>query len=282
MRRTFRVSPDPKRQTPNRKAPTRPDSAPVAAGLSAGATAFAPARAADVVSSNIVGYNKVTLTGGYELLGSQFLNIGQEVQTMSELMPTTPLAGMTTSFAFQTTLRIWDGTGYDTYGWSDADDGTAMSMPDWNGVWLKEDFSSVADFDMAPGSGFWIYSPGEATVTFAGEVPQEATTDIDVPSGFSIVSNPFPEVLNIQTIQSSNLTGMTSSFAFQTTLRIWDGTGYDTYGWCDADDGTAMGMPSWNSTWLKEDFSDATDVTIGIGKAFWINTPAAATITFTK
>lgn len=236
-----------------------------------------------MVSSNIVGYNKIDLGKGFNLVGSQFVNVGATDKTINDLVAANELMPMTAEFAFQTKLQVWDGQKYLTYGWCDATSATAMEMQAWADKWLEEDFSGVATTPAPAGTGFWIESSDVASMTIAGEVPEDDTTEIEVSGGFTLLAYPYPETVSIQKIQSDDLAGMTPDFAFQSKLQVWDGSKYITYGWCDADDGTAMGMASWNSTWLHEDYSETTAADdIAIGAGFWIDTPSSATIRFTK
>ena len=98
-----------------------------------------------------------------------------------------------------------------------------------------------------------------------------------------MIANPFPEAIHIQNIQSSDLPGIDpTTYDFHTEIRIWNGGGYDTYGWSDADDGTDINWEESNSKWLDQKQENIVDVTIGIGEGFWIKTDAPGKITFTK
>ena len=239
-------------------------------GLDGGCTPVAPAWGAEVVSSNIVGYNKVTLTSGYNMLGFQFLNIGQDEQDINEVINgDTDLPGL-------------DAEGNTTYGLMDKNDGTENEMPAWDSKWVLKDFSDLATGDCAVGDGFWIQTTAAAEITFSGEVPEEDTKEVQVASGYNLLSNPFPEALPIQSVQSNDLPGLDAEGNFQSFIKVWNGSGYTTYGWMDANDGTENEMPAWNSKWVLKDFSDLASTTISIGAGFWVQTSAAATITFTK
>ena len=242
-----------------------------------------PAQAAEVVSSNIVGYNKMTLTSGFNLVGSQFVKVGGSVQDIQDFTASgNTMPGLDADSMFQTELLVWNGQGYDTYGWLDADDGTNNEVPEWNNSWLLYDMSALAELEMNPGQGYWIKSESAGDVTFAGEVPSEATITTEVVAGFNLLSNPFPEAIPIQNVTSADLPGLDADSMFQTELLVWNGQGYDTYGWLDADDGTNNEVPEWNNSWLLYDMSAQADVTIGIGKGFWIKPSQAASVTFTK
>ena len=234
------------------------------------------------MSSNIVGYNKIQLSSGYNLIGTQFVQIGQQAKDIQQLAESTTLPGLDDESAFQTTLRLWNGRGYDTFGWLDADDGTANEVPAWNSKWLLYDMSDLATEEMPVGQGCWIVTSEDSEIVIAGEVPAEATKEVQLASGYNLLCNPFPEQISIQQVQSTDLPGLDEESAFQTTLRLWNGRGYDTFGWLDADDGTANEVPAWNSKWLLYDMSDLAATNIKVGEGFWIVTTAASSVTFTK
>ena len=244
-----------------------------------------PAWAAEVYSSNIVGYQKITLQPGFNLIASQFNLVGGETKTIQELIEAAnSLPGLDGEGDFQTTMRIWNGTGYSTYGWLDADDGSENEMPEWNSKWLLGDMSDLAATEVAPGMGCWIITPTATSITFDGEVPASSSTAVAINNNFNLVANPLPTAINIQNIQpSGSLLGLDGEGEFQTTMRVWNGTGYSTYGWLDADDGTENEMPEWNSKWLLGDMSDLANVTIAAGQGFWIISPkATGSVTFVQ
>ena len=125
--------------------------------------AIGPAWAADVVSSNVVGYNRVTLASGYSLLGSQFLLVGGQTADMSQLMSSVSLTGMDVdSGTFNSELMLWNGVGYDTYGWSGN-----VGDPDYDNKWLDEGTWAPASATLEVGQGCWIKSDAQATITFS-------------------------------------------------------------------------------------------------------------------
>ena len=244
-------------------------------------TGTCPAWAAEVVSSNIVGYNRVSLTEGFNLLGAQFVNVGGQIQDIQDFIASdTTLLGLDDDGMFQSELLVWNGQGYTTYGWLDADDGTNNEVPEWNNSWLLYDMSDLASVNMTPGMGCWIKSGADAVVSFKGEVPSATTVTQNLTAGFNLLSNPFPAALPIQAVQSDDLPGLDDDGMFQTELLVWNGQGYTTYGWLDADDGTNNEVPEWNNSWLLYDMSDLANVTIDMGKGFWIKPATAASVVF--
>ena len=124
---------------------------------------LAPAWGAEVVSSNIVGYQKLDLRNGFTIVGSQFVNVGADTKNIQELVaPDTDMVGLDASLNFQTELRVWSGTGYDIYGWdSEGDPEVAGS----DHKWVNGDLQ-VVDVTIPMGQGFWIKSTTAGTVTF--------------------------------------------------------------------------------------------------------------------
>ncbi|MBQ8571030.1 MAG: hypothetical protein IJ444_05940 [Kiritimatiellae bacterium] len=216
------------------------------------------------------------------MIGSQFLNVGASTKDINDfIIDGSDLLGLDDDGEYQTKLRVWTGTGYQTYGWLDADDGTNNEAPDWNNTWLLNDFSDIAIENMELGKGVWISVGQVGTITLAGEVNNNDTYTIDVVQGLNMIANPFPTTISIQNIKC-DLAGLDDDGEYQTKLRVWTGTGYQTYGWLDADDGTNNEAPEWNNSWLLNDFSDLAKITLKVGQGFWFDSPTAGTVTFTK
>lgn len=240
------------------------------------------ASAAEVGSQNVVGYAKIDLAEGFNLIGSQFLEVGATTKDVNEFIyDGSALLGLDDGGEYQTTMRVWTGNGYTTYGWLDADDGTVNEVPEWNNSWLLNDFSDIAAEDMDLGKGVWLVTKKAGTITVLGEVATGDTYTVDVVEGFNIIANPFPCEISVQNIKC-DLDGLDDGGEYQTTMRLWTGNGYTTYGWLDAEDGTANEVPEWNSSWLLNDFSDLADASLKVGEAIWFVAPAAGTVTFTK
>ena len=240
------------------------------------------ASAAEVGSQNVVGYAKIDLAEGFNLIGSQFLEVGATVKDVNDFIyDGSALLGLDDEWAYQTTMLVWTGTGYTTYGWLDGEDGTNNEMPEWNNTWLKYDMSDVAVENMDLGKGVWINSANAGTITVLGEVSSADTYTINLNAGLNMIVNPYPSAVSLQEIKT-DLDGLNDLWEYQTTLLRWTGTGYVTYGWLDGEDGTNNEMPEWNNSWLLYDMSGLADITLNVGEAVWINAPTAGTVTFTK
>ncbi len=104
---------------------------------------------------------------GFNLIGSQFLNVGGTVKDVNDfIVDGSDLLGVDDEWMYQTTMRVWTGTGYTTYGWFDADDGTLGEMPEWNSTWLQYNMSDVAKATLKVGEAIWLVAPSAGTVTF--------------------------------------------------------------------------------------------------------------------
>ena len=246
--------------------------------------AAAPAWGAEVVSSNIVGYNKITLSDNLTMVASQFKNVGAGAKDIQEFFSDNSLPGFDmTAFAFQSTLQVWEGTGYTTYYWAADGDGDLLGDSSLNKKWLDENYS-VATENMNLGKAFWVETADtDVFVVEAGEVEDGATKVVPVSSGLTMLSNPFPVQTSIQSIvPDATVPGFDmSTFAFQTTLQVWDGTGYNTYYWAADGDGDILGDATLNGKWLDENYA-AVSASIDIGKGFWFETTGAGNLTFSK
>ena len=240
------------------------------------AAMLAPAWGAEVVSSNIVGYQKLDLRNGFTIVGSQFLNVGADTKDIQELVASdTDMVGLDANLNFQTELRVWSGTGYDIYGWdSEGDPEVAGS----DHKWVNGDLQVMA-FDIPVGEAVWIKSPAAASITLSGEVPEGTTQSQEIKVGFNLIANPFPVATSVQDIQlSDEIPGLDENLNFQTELRVWSGTGYDIYGWDSEGDPEVAGS---DHKWVNGDLQ-VVDVTIPMGQGFWIKSTTAGTVTFKK
>ena len=238
--------------------------------------------AAEVVSSNIVGYNKVTLSNTFTIIGSQFLNVGAETKDIQELLEANnDLVGLDADhdYAVQTELRVWTGTGYNTYGW-DAEGDPEVAGSDHK--WVVPGDLTIASFDIPVGSAVWIKTPAEKTVTLAGEVPSGDTQEVSISAGFNLIANPFPVEMSIQSIQlDDTFPGLDADhdYAIRTELRVWTGTGYSTFGWDPEGDPEVAGS---DHKWVTPGDLAILDTKIPVGSGFWIKSEVSGTITFTK
>ena len=267
---------------------------------------YVPAHAADVVSSNIVGYHKIPLKEGLNMLSSQFVVVGTD-STALDLTDATSVTGQPSfdeNGHAQTTIRFWTGRGYDYYNWAGNLTGENPDMAEeiaeeleidpatLNNKWLDSEYE-VADEPLSSGDGFWLYAKNEGTITISGQVRDEDTVTVNLVAGLNIVSSPWPMDLPLTKITVPNQPSFDENGHAQTTIRIWTGRGYDYYNWAGNLTGENPDMAeeiaeeleidpaTLNNHWLDSEYGVSAE-TIKIGTSFWVYANKAGTIVFSK
>ena len=114
---------------------------------------YVPAQAAEVVSSNIVGYSKLTLKGndGYTMIANPFVEVGTGdlIGIADMFADDTTNAKSGTSASAADNIKVWNGEGYETYWYRKPKSGDA--------VWVKGSTSETTD-TIAPYTGFFYIS----------------------------------------------------------------------------------------------------------------------------
>ena len=197
-----------------------------------------PARAAEVVSSNIVGYEKITITPGLNMIGNQFLGVGngtfQNINKMfaenSELV-----AGGDDSEA--DSILVWDGSSYSNVYYYDS----------WDNSWYNTDDLEESTTDtIGAGKGIWFKHFGDESeeITFAGEVPTNATYSVQIKTGLNMIANPYPMAIcpNGASFEVDGIVaGGDDSEA--DSILVWDGSSYSKVYYYD----------SWDNQWYDTD-----------------------------
>ena len=230
---------------------------------------FAPAWGAEVVSSNIVGYEKVNLTDKtYKMGGVQFVGVGDKDVNLNDLF--------TGEIEYGTQIMFLDMTtgAYVTYKYLEEayDEDLDDFVPGW-----ADGKENIAVDPVDAGSGFWFFpASGDTTVTQSGQVSSEKNVSISVPAGqYTMVINPFPEGFN------PNKVSWNADLAYGTQIMILGPTGaYVSYKYLEEayDEATDDFIPGWADG--KENI--VTDDIVGVGEGFWVLAPEGATITFTS
>ena len=118
-----------------------------------------------------MGYTKVTVNPGLNLLGSSFVQVGTgEALDINDAIKVSGLPGLTEDFSdFATMVKLWTGNGYRTYGYvtaEQANDEENWGWPESGDKWILEDMSDIANVTIPAGAGFWIQTTGTGSVTF--------------------------------------------------------------------------------------------------------------------
>ena len=253
------------------------------------------AGAAEVYSANVVGYTKLTLQPGLNMLATQFVDVGYPDISVQKVDGAELLGFNWDTEDVNTTLRTWNSTqqGYVTYAWFGVTDGTdAMEDPSLNSKWVVSSWDAEAAVALVPGAGYWIETPetsSPTSVIVSGEVVTSNTYSVVVGPGLNLIANPFPIKIGIQNVNGSNLPGFDwVKEDVSATIRVWNSIqqGYVTYGWFGLTDGTdAMEDSSLNSRWVVSSWDAIATKDLEVGEAFWVVLPTSATkteITFTR
>ena len=228
-----------------------------------------PAWGADVVSSNIVGYEKISLsTKTYKMGGVQFVGVGGDTVSLNDLFSGDIVYGTKIMFLDETTGAYvsykYLAEAYDP----DADD----FVEGWGDV-----YEELATDPVPNGTGFWYYpEAGDTTVTQAGQVDANGTASVTIPANqYTMVVNPYPQGFN------PNEVTWDANLAFGTRIMTLSDSGaYVTYKYlqeaydADADDF----VTGWGDVYEELVTSDIATV----GEGFWVFAPSETTVTFSS
>jgi hypothetical protein len=240
-----------------------------------------------VVSSNVVGYEKINLVKGYTQIGIQFQTVGAADGTIP--LNSLSFSGLTgydwDAFTMGDTLTIWDAESQayaTTYAWS-GEGSEDYDVP--ANVWFDDSELAEADVDLPVGSSVFIKSasatPPQAVA--AGEVLSDATSSISLSKGFTQFANPYPTAIKINDIAFTGLIGYDwDAFTMGDTLTIWDAESQayaTTYAW-SGEGSEDYDVPA--NVWFDDSELAEADVTIPVGGTVFIKSASGGTATFTN
>ena len=250
-----------------------------------GLDASAPAQAADVVSSNIVGYEKVSLSKGLNMVGVQFQAVGGDSLVMSSVGTLdNTMAGFDDDEMFATTLLVWTGNGYKTYGWSGTSGTDVYEDSSYDKQWLDSMTREPSETPTDKGLGCWIKAGKAGTFTISGEVPTDETAEATLSSGLNMLAYPWPGEIEISKcgILDGSFAGFDEDEMFATTLLVWTGNGYKTYGWSGTSGTDVYEDSSYDNQWLDSITMEPATAKISYGQGMWIKAANGGKITFTS
>ena len=229
-----------------------------------------PAWGADVVSSNIVGYEKLSLTANSFIMSAvQFVSVGGNAGTMSDLFTATDIPyGSEARF-------VGDDGNYEFLEYVDE----AYDEPNDDFVpgWADRDGYLITDVK-TPGTGFWVKASEDYDLVQSGQVVDTASATVTIPAGmFVMASNPYPVAFN----PNATTVNWGSNLAYGTELRVLNASGqYVFYEYVDEayDEPNDDFVPGWadrDGYLVNGDIAD-------VGQGFWIKSENAITITFTS
>ena len=252
--------------------------------LAALAAVALPAWAAEVYSSNIVGYQKVALQPGYNLVGVQFTKVGGEALDLSDaFILDESYAGYDEDYEFSSTLRVWntDAQTYVTYGWAGTSGTDVDNDASLDNTWTDLEAYAVED-SLPKAQGIWIRAEKAGTALVSGEVMTNSLV-VALEPGFNLVANPYPRAVKVTNFGKldAGYAGYDEDYNFKTTLRKWSTTAqtYVNYGWAGTSGSEIDDDASLDNTWTDLE-AYATDDEIQPGEGVWIRAEKAGSITF--
>jgi len=213
-----------------------------------------PARAAEVVSSNIVGYHKMDLPeNAMTIIGNQFKEIGGDSINIQDVKPNENF-----DVDGEDWLRTYDA---ETFTYTSVIFLSEENCGVKGGAWCDDNAEPV-DFDIKNGQGVWIQSVhADATVTFAGEV--NTNTTINLPeNAMTIVCNPLPMAVNIQDIVPNENFDVDG----EDWLRTYDA---ETFKYTSVIFLSEENCGVKGGAWC-DDNAEPVDFDIEVGQGFWI------------
>lgn len=241
---------------------------------------------AEVESSNVVGYQKIDLDAGYNMIGVQFNEVGgadKPVATVGQLSAN--MAGFNEDGDFDTEMMVWADGNYTTYGWAGTSGTDYDAGAELDNKWLDRDNLVVPnDADPLPAYGaFWVKAGSAGSILIKGEVPDGDVT-VPLAAGYNMVANPLPQDVPVATFGrlAASMAGFNEDGDFATEMMVWEDGNYTTYGWAGTSGTDYDAGAELDNKWLDRDNLVVPEVTtvVRAGHAVWIKAGSAGSITF--
>ena len=236
-----------------------------------------------VPSANVVGYSKVTLDDGFNMIRTPFQD-GDANVDIQDLFDTSGLkAGADSSSA--DAIYFWDNAGlkYDIFF---LHDGLGKGNLEKAGKWVDKDTSTIAVGVIAPETGIFYVRNDVASVTpiLNGQAVDEptGTNSLVLLEGFNMIANPFTSawLLNdgsINWLAEGSTAGADSSSA--DAIYFWSNAGlkYDIF---FLHDGLGKGNLNKAGKWVDKDTSTVDEnLAAGLNEGFFYVRNGVGTIT---
>lgn len=222
----------------------------------------------DAVSSQIIGFQCVTLLPGHNFVGLNFKNGDSGGFDVQKLFDTAPLKGGDTRDDADR-LILWDATAQQYVDLWLFDSGGGQ--PDLDGKWIDPATGGVASRTVSPGNGFWLLNTADAAVkvVLAGDVEAAASVAHTVAAGYNLIASAWPVD---KTVGEMNLDGCTGGLTRATADRIilWDAAARKYVELWRFDSGGAQ--PAFDGTWIDRATGDVAgpERVIPAGTAVWV------------
>jgi len=182
-----------------------------AAGLVILSITSAPAQQTNAYS-NIVGYQKITLQEGRNLIGVNFRNTGQNTYyNVQDVIDTSTLQGGQTLLGSDR-LYIWDAA---------AQEYVRLWLYE-TGQWVDEEAGTYAEQKIYPGDAIFLIAQAATETVVSGEVMDDVQTFTHAAlDGRSMIASAWPVDIGVQDISFSGLVGGQTMLGSD-RMYLWD------------------------------------------------------------
>lgn len=222
------------------------------------------------MSSNIVGYEKITLSPGLNMIGNQFLAVGGDsFKNINAMFVESSEMVAGTGDDNADSILTWNGSSYDK----------VYYLDDWDNNWYdSDDANDPAEVVFAAGQGFWFKHIGteSITATLAGEVPSGDSYSVAINPGLNFVANPYPMAI-CPNSESFSVEGAIAGTGDDNadSILTWNGSSYNKVYYLD----------DWDNNWYDSDDANdpVSDSIFNPAMGFWYkHLGEGATLTFGK
>ena len=215
----------------------------------------APAQAAEVVSSNIVGYHKLNVDpDNNQIVGVQFTTVGANTLDIQDLV----LEGV----ADGDRIQFFNGVTYDAYLYAE-ETYDETGEEDLGPGWTDEVTGLRAERALIPGQAFWLRASGEsATMTFGGEVKPDGSYSANCGGVFALVAVPTPVKKDLQSVTFENI-------ADGDRIQFFNGTTYDAFTYAE-ETYDETGEEDLGPGWTDEASGLRAEKEVQLNDGFWL------------
>lgn len=232
----------------------------------------ASAFAQSVSSANVVGYAKINLASGYNMIRVPFVNDTQEAVNIQDIFDTSGLT-QGSSAGSADSIQLWDASGQQYVSYYLAD-GVSKATTGNAGKWFSS-LNALATNSIAPGTGFFFVSQDGSAITnlVSGEVvvAPTGTNSIQIVEGYNLIANPFSSEWKINDgsidwVAAGAKTG--SSAGSADSIQFWNPatTSYETYYLAD---GVSKATTGNAGKWYSSANTLDTNLTVGISQGLF-------------
>ena len=121
-----------------------------------------------------MGYQKINLNSGYNMLGVQFNEVGGSSKTLADVftgnLPDMEYDETADALVWNAKILQWNGGGYNTYYWVGNKGEEIFEDSSYDNVWVADELGeNIASGTIGIGDGFfvWLNSADNATISFS-------------------------------------------------------------------------------------------------------------------